>query len=80
VGETDSKSRDYLLWFPTLTSIALAAYVLSTGPVIKFASRASGRPSNTVMAAYYPLIMLSQNSKTADKFLNWYIMDFWHAR
>jgi hypothetical protein len=55
----------------------VALYILSAGPVTKYACVPRTPPPNGLRVTYAPLIWLCANSRSFEKFMNWYAENVW---
>jgi hypothetical protein len=56
---------------------AVALYVLSAGPVTKYACTQGERPGPAIRVIYAPLIWIAENSSLADRAMDWYVEKVW---
>ena len=80
--EIEQKEKGFIahVFFWVAVGFAVAAiYVLSVGPVIKYACVPGVRAPVGIRAFYAPLIWLHEKSRPAGKFLDWYTKRVWHA-
>src|SRR5438045_3244690 len=58
----------------------VALYVLSTGPIAKYACVHGTQPSPALMGAYAPLNWVCEKSRIAELAMEWYVVKVWHVQ
>jgi hypothetical protein len=80
VTESEKKEKGFVGHFFFWVAVGfafVAVYVLSAGPVTKYAVAPGGRPGPVILGIYAPLIWVCGKSRLAERAMDWYVERVW---